>query len=730
MTDTTPNLALPELIAAQAQKHVTVNEALRALDALVQLAVLDRDLTAPPGSPAEGQRWLIAATATGAWASHDHQIAAWQDGGWEYYAPKEGWLAYVVDEGTLLAWHSGGWVDAITAITSLNNLVLLGVGTTADTTNPFSAKLNNALWTAKSVAEGGDGDLRYKLNKETASDTLSMLLQTAYSGRAELGLTGDDDFHLKVSADGSAWKEALGVDRASGGVRFLANSCDVASAATCDIGLAAGLKVRITGTATITSFGSVAHAFRLIRFADALTLTHNATSLILPGAANILTATDDSCLAVSDSSGNWRVLAYQRSSGVPLKLMSGETDVASASTCDIGAANSVRVRITGTTTITGLGSRPDTIRFVRFDASLTLTFNATSLITQSGFDRRTAAGDFGVYASDTSGNWRELAYVPASNTPGKNIVDNPVFVNWQRGTSFSVASGTKTAVADRWKVYRNATGLTISRQVGFSGAKYCMRVARDSSNSSTSTIRIFHQLHEDVARGLAGRTVTLSFDVRAGADYSGGALAVAIHTGTGGSEAADLSSSSAAVFATGGAFTAVSTNVTPTTTAQRVNCTPLALGATIADLAFRINWAPTGTAAAANYFEITNVKLEAGPLATPFVAPSEADDLLACSYTFRKLGIGSIGAVQSATTVQLGAILQPPMRVAPAVALLSDYSLTIGAASKTSSGGAIAASTLQPEGVAVTTNGFSALTAGQAGAVTTQYALSLDAELV
>jgi len=56
MTDTTPNLALPELIAAQAQKHVTVNEALRALDALVQLAVLDRDLTAPPGSPAEGQR--------------------------------------------------------------------------------------------------------------------------------------------------------------------------------------------------------------------------------------------------------------------------------------------------------------------------------------------------------------------------------------------------------------------------------------------------------------------------------------------------------------------------------------------------------------------------------------------------------------------------------------------------------------------------------------------------
>ena len=220
----------------------------------------------------------------------------------------------MVDEGTLLAWHGSGWVDAITAITSLNNLVLLGVGTTADSTNPFSAKLNNALWTAKSVAEGGDGDLRYKLNKETASDTLSMLLQTAYSGRAELGLTGDDDFHLKVSADGSTWTEALGVDRSSGGVRFLAHSCDVASAATCDIGAAPSLKVRITGTAAITSFGSVAHAFKLVRFAGALTLTHNATSLILPGAADILTAADDSCLAVSDGSGNWRVLAFQRAS--------------------------------------------------------------------------------------------------------------------------------------------------------------------------------------------------------------------------------------------------------------------------------------------------------------------------------------------------------------------------------------------------------------------------------
>ena len=103
MTDTA-NLGLPCIDAAQAQKHVTHNEALRLLDTLVQLAVLDRDLTAPPGSPSEGQRWIVKAGATGAWAGYDADVAAWQDGGWQFSTPKMGWIAYVVDEG---AWSPG-----------------------------------------------------------------------------------------------------------------------------------------------------------------------------------------------------------------------------------------------------------------------------------------------------------------------------------------------------------------------------------------------------------------------------------------------------------------------------------------------------------------------------------------------------------------------------------------------------------------------------------------------
>ncbi|MGH6682583.1 MAG: DUF2793 domain-containing protein [Pseudolabrys sp.] len=219
MTDTA-NLALPCIEGSQAQKHITHNDALRILDTLVQLAVLDRDLTAPPGSPAEGQRWIVKAAATGAWAGHDNAVAAWQDGGWQFSAPQTGWCAFVADEGTLLVWNGAAWGDFFSTVTSIQNLALLGIGTAADAANALSAKLNNALFVAKPVAEGGDGTLRYKLSKESATKTLSFLFQDNFSGRAEIGLTGDDDFHFKVSPDGSTWYEGIRIAAATGRVSF------------------------------------------------------------------------------------------------------------------------------------------------------------------------------------------------------------------------------------------------------------------------------------------------------------------------------------------------------------------------------------------------------------------------------------------------------------------------------------------------------------------------------
>lgn len=89
----------------------------------------------------------------------------------------------------------------------------------------------------------------------------------------------------------------------------------VASAATCDIGAAASQRVHITGTTTITSFGTSVGRLRFVTFAAALTLTHNATSLILPTGASITTAAGDSGVFMSDGTGNWTCLAYLRKSG-------------------------------------------------------------------------------------------------------------------------------------------------------------------------------------------------------------------------------------------------------------------------------------------------------------------------------------------------------------------------------------------------------------------------------
>jgi len=96
----------------------------------------------------------------------------------------------------------------------------------------------------------------------------------------------------------------------------------IASAATCDLGAAGALNLLITGAATITSFGGGANLLRFVRFAGPLTLTHNATSLILPGGADIDTAAGDFAGLQSDAGGNWRCVFYSRADGRMVNMAS------------------------------------------------------------------------------------------------------------------------------------------------------------------------------------------------------------------------------------------------------------------------------------------------------------------------------------------------------------------------------------------------------------------------
>lgn len=149
--DTSPNLQLAYLMAAQSQKHVTYNEAMRALDALVQQAVLDKDLAAAPSSPADGDRYIVAASPTGAWAGQAGKVTAYQDGAWAFYTPREGWLAWVADEDVLYVHDGTSWdelsiaggggaaLDALGALTPAADRLPYFTGASSAALAPFTS---------------------------------------------------------------------------------------------------------------------------------------------------------------------------------------------------------------------------------------------------------------------------------------------------------------------------------------------------------------------------------------------------------------------------------------------------------------------------------------------------------------------------------------------------------------------------------------------------------------
>jgi len=108
--DATPRLGLPYVAAAQAQKHVTVNEALARLDGLVQTAVVSRVVAAQPADPEDGALYILPAGATGeAWGGEaEGALMRFEAGGWRRLQPPPGQIAWVADEAQVLLFD-GAW---------------------------------------------------------------------------------------------------------------------------------------------------------------------------------------------------------------------------------------------------------------------------------------------------------------------------------------------------------------------------------------------------------------------------------------------------------------------------------------------------------------------------------------------------------------------------------------------------------------------------------------------
>ena len=241
-----------------------------------------------------------------------------------------------------------------------------------------------------------------------------------------------------------------------------------------------------------------------------------------------------------------------------------------------------------------------------------------------------------------------------ANMAGKNIVINGGFDIWQRATSATMANTYTYVSADRWLTLQNVNGAgTFSRQTAsLDGFQYCGRVQRNNASTSTGVVVINSTLESANCYAYAGKAVTFSFYARAGANFSSSAngLQYYLFSGTG-------TDQNIATVGFTGQVTAISGTATLTTTWQRFQFTTT-LGSTITELAPWFQYVPSGTAGAADYFEITGVQVEFGSNATAFsrAGGTIQGELAACQRYYYQIVTGTalyMGQVSYSSTTQM-----------------------------------------------------------------------------
>jgi len=186
---------------------------------------------------------------------------------------------------------------------------------------------------------------------------------------------------------------------------------------------------------------------------------------------------------------------------------------------------------------------------------------------------------------------------------------------WQRGASFTPTSLATIYTTDRWACYRPAfaAGLLASRQSasGLAGLPYALRVERSSGNAGTTAMQANQSVESITCYEMQGKTVTLSFYARCGSAFSAtsSVLTSSIVTGTGTDES--LANTGYAGQATNDQANTISTSW------QRFTHT-YSIPSTVNEITTKFSYLPTGTSAGNDWYEITGVQLEAGPVATPF----------------------------------------------------------------------------------------------------------------
>jgi hypothetical protein len=255
-----------------------------------------------------------------------------------------------------------------------------------------------------------------------------------------------------------------------------------------------------------------------------------------------------------------------------------------------------------------------------------------------------------------------------AGTVQANPILNSAAQIWQRGTS--VTGSTTAFCADRWQAYRSTTGSTFSRQVtgdttNLPNIQYAIRAQRNSGDTATNDLNITQNIETANSIPFAGKTVTVSFYARKGANFSSSTSSIftQVFTGTGTDQNVYSGYTGQAV--------PNNTSATLTTTWQRFTTT-FAIAATATEISILFGYNPVGTAGAADYFELTGVQMDIGSVALPFrtYAGTIQGELAACQRYYWLLGSGSsnvlgTGFYQSGSRIHCPVLFPNTMRTAP-----------------------------------------------------------------
>jgi hypothetical protein len=276
----------------------------------------------------------------------------------------------------------------------------------------------------------------------------------------------------------------------------------------------------------------------------------------------------------------------------------------------------------------------------------------------------------------------EMDFAWSSTPSASNPVLNSSMQIAQRGTSFALAAATNSYTLDRWQKYANGNATTISRQAtgdttNLPNIQFALRFQRNAGQTSLNLNAIGQSFETINSIPFAGKTVTLSFYARKGANYSAtaDALSVVFSSGTG-------TDQNLLIAGFTGDTSIVSSSATLTATWQRFTFTG-SIASTATELGFYFGYNATGTAGAADYFEVTGVQIDVGSVALPFrtYAATIQGELAACQRYLPAIIANNnniFGFATNTTTSYINCQFPVTARVAPTgitIPALSNFSL-------------------------------------------------------